>query len=89
MSSINPEHGKLKKIRTLTVTSLAQLCILGSCWGFGFFMFDSAKPVFVYIFTILNTLQGLQIFVLHCLMHKKVKIRGTMWGGATDKCDQS
>ncbi|XP_072005243.1 adhesion G protein-coupled receptor E5-like isoform X2 [Engystomops pustulosus] len=79
MSSINPEHGKLKKIRTLTVTSLAQLCILGSCWGFGFFMFDSAKPVFVYIFTILNTLQGLQIFVLHCLMHKKVRAEYKMW----------
>ncbi|XP_069622884.1 adhesion G protein-coupled receptor E5-like isoform X1 [Ranitomeya imitator] len=79
MSSLSPEQGKLKRIRTLTVTSLAQLCILGSCWVFGFFMFSSATPFFVYAFTILNTLQGLQIFCLHCLMHKKVRAEYKMW----------
>ncbi|KAM4038869.1 adhesion G protein-coupled receptor E5-like [Anomaloglossus baeobatrachus] len=79
MSSLSPEQGKLKRIRNLTVTSLAQLCILGSCWVFGFFMFSSATPFFVYAFTILNTLQGLQIFCLHCLMHKKVRAEYKMW----------
>lgn len=79
MSSVSPEQGKLKRIRTLTVTSLAQLCILGSCWAFGFFMFSGASPFFVYAFTILNTLQGLQIFCLHCLMHKKVRADYKKW----------
>ncbi|XP_040270595.1 adhesion G protein-coupled receptor E5 [Bufo bufo] len=79
MSSINPEQGQLKRIRTLTMTSLAQLCILGSCWAFGFFMFNTATPFFIYAFTILNTLQGLQIFCLHCLMHKKVREEYKMW----------
>ncbi|XP_075128892.1 adhesion G protein-coupled receptor E5 isoform X2 [Leptodactylus fuscus] len=79
MSSISPEQGKLKRIRTLTITSVAQLCILGTCWAFGFFMFSTATPFFVYAFTILNTLQGLQIFCLHCLMHKKVRAEYKMW----------
>lgn len=79
MSSVSPDLGKLKRFRTLTVTSLAQLCILGSCWAFGFFMFSSATPFFVYAFTILNTLQGLQIFCLHCLMHKKVREEYKRW----------
>ncbi|XP_075714850.1 adhesion G protein-coupled receptor E5 isoform X2 [Rhinoderma darwinii] len=79
MSSVSPEQGKLKRLRTLTVTSLAQLCILGSCWAFGFFMFSSATPFFAYAFTILNALQGLQIFCLHCLMHKKVRSDYKKW----------
>ncbi|KAG9488714.1 hypothetical protein GDO78_004966 [Eleutherodactylus coqui] len=79
MSSVNPEQGKLKRIRTLTITSLAQLCILGSCWAFGFFMFSSATPFFIYAFTVLTTLQGLQIFCLHCLMHKKVRADYKRW----------
>ncbi|XP_069801959.1 adhesion G protein-coupled receptor E5-like isoform X2 [Dendropsophus ebraccatus] len=79
MSSVSPDHGNLKRIRTLTVTSLAQLCILGSCWAFGFFMFGSATLFFAYAFTILNALQGLQIFCLHCLMHQKVRKEYKMW----------
>ncbi|XP_056426711.1 adhesion G protein-coupled receptor E5 isoform X2 [Hyla sarda] len=79
MSSVSPEQGKLRRFRTLTVTSLAQLCILGSCWAFGFFMFSSATLFFAYAFTILNTLQGIQIFCLHCLMHKKVRAEYKIW----------
>ncbi|XP_077327711.1 adhesion G protein-coupled receptor E5, partial [Lithobates pipiens] len=73
MTAINPEQGKLKRIRSLTVTSVAQLCILGCCWAFGFLMFGKTALVFAYIFTICNILQGLQIFFLHCLMNKKVR----------------
>ncbi|XP_063787785.1 adhesion G protein-coupled receptor E5 isoform X2 [Pseudophryne corroboree] len=79
MASINPEQGKLKRIRTLTVTSVAQLCILGCSWIFGFFMFSPSALVLVYIFTILNTLQGVQIFLLHCLLHKKVRADYMQW----------
>ncbi|XP_040202265.1 adhesion G protein-coupled receptor E5 isoform X2 [Rana temporaria] len=73
MTAINPEQGKLKHIRSLTVTSVAQLCILGCCWAFGFLMFGKTALVFAYAFTICNVLQGVQIFVLHCLMNKKVR----------------
>lgn len=73
MTAINPEQGKLKRIRSLTVTSVAQLCILGCCWAFGFLMFGKTALVFAYAFTICNVLQGVQIFFLHCLMNKKVR----------------
>lgn len=73
MTTLNPEQGKLKRLRTLTVTSIAQLCILGCCWAFGFLMFGQASLFFAYAFTICNVLQGAQIFFLHCLMNKKVR----------------
>ncbi|KAM5173121.1 adhesion G protein-coupled receptor E5 isoform 2-T2 [Mantella aurantiaca] len=73
ITAINPEQGKLKRIRTLTVTSIAQLCILGCCWAFGFLMFGKTALFFAYAFTICNVLQGVQIFFLHCLMNKKVR----------------
>ncbi|XP_075062996.1 adhesion G protein-coupled receptor E5 isoform X2 [Mixophyes fleayi] len=79
MTSINPEQGKLKRIRTLTLTSVAQLCILGCCWIFGIFMFSEATLYFAYPFTILNTLQGVMIFLLHCLMHNKVRADYMRW----------
>ncbi|XP_053319832.1 adhesion G protein-coupled receptor E5 [Spea bombifrons] len=79
MSSINPDKGKLKRIRLLIITSVAQLCILGCCWVFGFLMFGSATYTFAYIFTILNVLQGLQIFLLHCLLHRKVREEYRNW----------
>ncbi|KAM8972453.1 adhesion G protein-coupled receptor E5 [Pelodytes ibericus] len=79
MASINPDQGKLKRIRSLTITSVAQLCILGCCWVFGFLMFGSATNTFAYIFSILNSLQGLQIFLLHCLMHRKVREEYAKW----------
>ncbi|XP_018427757.1 PREDICTED: CD97 antigen-like [Nanorana parkeri] len=73
MTTINPEQGKLKRLRTLTITSVAQLCILGCCWAFGFLMFGQASLFFAYAFTICNILQGVQIFFLHCLMNKKIR----------------
>ncbi|XP_072255799.1 adhesion G protein-coupled receptor E5 [Pyxicephalus adspersus] len=73
MTTINPDQGKLKRIRTLTVTSIAQLCILGCCWAFGFLMFGKTSLFFIYAFTICNILQGVQIFLLHCLMNKRIR----------------
>ncbi|CAH2273585.1 CD97 antigen [Pelobates cultripes] len=79
MASINPDQGKLKRIRSLTATSVAQLCVLGCCWVFGFLMFGAATSTFAYIFSILNCLQGVQIFLLHCMMLRKVREEYAMW----------
>ncbi|XP_053574047.1 adhesion G protein-coupled receptor E5 isoform X2 [Bombina bombina] len=73
MSSISPEMGKYKMIRTLTITAVAQLSILGCTWVFGFLQFGAAALVFANLFAILNSLQGLQIFVLHCLINRQVR----------------
>ncbi|XP_051993585.1 adhesion G protein-coupled receptor E5 isoform X2 [Xyrauchen texanus] len=73
-SSLNPDLSKLRKIRSFTVTAVAQLCVLGGMWVFGFFLFqEEGTQVMVYLFTILSCLQGVLMFVLHCLLSKTVR----------------
>ncbi|XP_034263197.1 adhesion G protein-coupled receptor E5 isoform X1 [Pantherophis guttatus] len=72
-ADINPDLTKLKKQRVLTITAIAQLCILGITWIFGLFQFSNQTLVLSYLFTILNSLQGLFIFVLHCVLKKQVR----------------
>nr|XP_025044945.1 CD97 antigen [Pelodiscus sinensis] len=50
--------------RVLTLTAIAQLCILGITWMVGMFQFSQHTLVFSYLFTILNSFQGLFIFLL-------------------------
>uniref|UniRef100_A0A8D0BBJ9 Adhesion G protein-coupled receptor E5 n=1 Tax=Salvator merianae TaxID=96440 RepID=A0A8D0BBJ9_SALMN len=72
-ADINPDMSKLKKQRVLIITAIAQLCILGTTWVFGLFQFSEHTLLMSYIFTILNSLQGLFIFLLHCLLKKQVR----------------
>ncbi|XP_074059756.1 adhesion G protein-coupled receptor E5 isoform X2 [Macrotis lagotis] len=78
-SEINPDMKKLKKARMLTFTAIAQLCILGCTWIFGLFLFGPESHVLAYIFTILNCFQGCFLFVLHCLLNKKVREEYRRW----------
>nr|XP_033780189.1 CD97 antigen isoform X1 [Geotrypetes seraphini] len=78
-STINPDIGNLKKIRTFTITAIAQLCILGLTWIFGIFQFSRHTLAMSYIFTILNCLQGVFIFLLHCLLKKQVREQYHRW----------
>lgn len=59
--------------RAFTVTAIAQTCILGLMWVFGAFLFQKDAVVVAYIFTILNSLQGALVFVMHCLLSKQVR----------------
>ncbi|XP_018610111.2 CD97 antigen-like [Scleropages formosus] len=72
-SSLNPELSNLQKIKTFTVTAIAQLCILGLMWIFGCFMFQEGTIAMVYLFTIFNSLQGVLVFLMHCLLTKQVR----------------
>uniref|UniRef100_A0A8C2D959 Uncharacterized protein n=1 Tax=Cyprinus carpio TaxID=7962 RepID=A0A8C2D959_CYPCA len=72
-SSINPDLSKLRNIRGFTVTAVAQMCVLGGMWVFGCFLFqEKGTQVALYLFTILNSLQGALIFIMHCLLSKPV-----------------
>ncbi|XP_062395892.1 adhesion G protein-coupled receptor E5-like isoform X2 [Sardina pilchardus] len=71
LTSLNPDLSNLQMIKGFTMTAVAQLCVLGGMWMFGCFMFESVAMV--YLFTILNSLQGALIFILHCLMSKPVR----------------
>ncbi|GAA6220141.1 CD97 antigen-like [Lates japonicus] len=72
-TSLNPDLSKLHKIKAFTVTAIAQMCILGLMWVFGAFLFDESTMVVAYIFTILNSLQGALVFIMHCLLSKQVR----------------
>lgn len=73
-ASLNPDLSKLHKIRAFTVTAIAQMCILGLMWVFGAFLFEGAtNSALAYVFTVLNSLQGALIFVMHCLLSKQVR----------------
>ncbi|XP_032906754.1 CD97 antigen-like [Amblyraja radiata] len=72
-SSINPDMGQLKKIRVFTFTAVAQLCLLGCTWIFGMLHFQKETIVMAYIFTVINSMQGMFIFILHCLLNKQVR----------------
>ncbi|XP_019376868.1 PREDICTED: adhesion G-protein coupled receptor G4 [Gavialis gangeticus] len=56
----------LKGTMSLTV-------LLGLTWGFALFAWGPVKICFLYLFTICNTLQGVFIFVYHCLMKENVR----------------
>ncbi|XP_076659131.1 latrophilin Cirl isoform X2 [Halictus rubicundus] len=47
--------------------------LLGLTWTFGLLFLNQATVVMAYIFSILNTLQGLFIFVFHCVQNEKVR----------------
>lgn len=64
--------------RTFTITAVAQLCVLGLTWIFGCFQFDDRTMIMSYLFTISGSLQGVMMFVFHCLFSKQV--------GHCDKC---
>ncbi|KAM9843255.1 adhesion G protein-coupled receptor E5 [Aulostomus maculatus] len=72
-SSLNPDLDTLHKIKAFTITAVAQLCLLGIMWIFGCFQFEEGTVVMSYLFTIFGSLQGVMLFVMHCLFSKQVR----------------
>uniref|UniRef100_A0A665UDN8 Adhesion G protein-coupled receptor G4b n=1 Tax=Echeneis naucrates TaxID=173247 RepID=A0A665UDN8_ECHNA len=56
----------LKSVASLTL-------LLGLTWTVGFFTFGLSRVVMLYLFSGLNSLQGLFIFLFHCLMKENVR----------------
>ncbi|CAB1342209.1 unnamed protein product [Coregonus sp. 'balchen'] len=72
-SSLNQDLNNLRKIKAFTITAVAQLCVLGTMWIFGCFQFEESTLAMSYLFTILNSLQGVLVFLMHCLLSKQVR----------------
>ncbi|XP_032832498.2 adhesion G-protein coupled receptor G6-like isoform X1 [Petromyzon marinus] len=53
--------------------SVSLTFLLGLTWIFAFFAWGPANLPFMYLFCILNTLQGTFIFVFHCAMKENVR----------------
>ncbi|XP_028268830.1 adhesion G protein-coupled receptor E1 [Parambassis ranga] len=72
-SSLNPDLDNLQKIKAFTITAVAQLCVLGTMWIFGSFQFNEGTIAMSYLFTIFGSLQGVMLFMMHCLFSKQVR----------------
>ncbi|XP_061522922.1 adhesion G-protein coupled receptor G2 isoform X2 [Phycodurus eques] len=49
------------------------LALLGLAWGFALFAWGPLHLPFVYLFTVLNSLQGFFVFVFHCACKENVR----------------
>ncbi|XP_044526428.1 putative adhesion G protein-coupled receptor E4P [Gracilinanus agilis] len=77
LSSLNKEVSTIQNTRTLTFKAFAQFFILGCSWSLSFFLTESitepAQSVLAYAFTIINSLQGIYIFLVHCVLNRQVQ----------------
>ncbi|OWK11798.1 hypothetical protein Celaphus_00003260, partial [Cervus elaphus hippelaphus] len=55
----------------LTFKAFAQIFILGCSWVLGIFQIGPVANIMAYLFTIINSLQGAFIFLIHCLLNRQ------------------
>ncbi|XP_058513611.1 adhesion G protein-coupled receptor E1 [Ochotona princeps] len=79
LGSVNTEVSTLRDTRLLTFKAFAQLFILGCSWVLGLFQIGSAALVMAYLFTIINSFQGVFIFLIHCLLNRQVREQYRRW----------
>ncbi|XP_047674748.1 adhesion G protein-coupled receptor L2-like isoform X6 [Tachysurus fulvidraco] len=72
-TSVKPDSSRLESIRSWVLGAFALLCLLCLTWSFGLFFLNDSSIVMAYLFTVFNTLQGMFIFIFHCLLQKKVR----------------
>ena len=62
------------RCRSWVLGAWVLVVLLGLTWAFGLLYVNEHTLAMAYIFTILNSLQGLFIFVFHCIMNDKVGV---------------
>ncbi|KAL3868657.1 hypothetical protein ACJMK2_041435 [Sinanodonta woodiana] len=67
------EKGNQWNLKGWIQGALALEVLLGLTWIFGYFYISQEMLVMAYLFTIFNSLQGLFIFIFHCICNKKVR----------------
>ncbi|XP_039370936.1 adhesion G protein-coupled receptor E3-like isoform X4 [Mauremys reevesii] len=77
--SLNADVSTVKDHRLLTFKAIAQLFILGCTWILGLLQVGPAAAVMAYLFTIVNSLQGAFIFLVHCLLNRQVRQEYRRW----------
>ncbi|XP_068677449.1 uncharacterized protein [Montipora foliosa] len=76
MSHSGPASNKKRtsKIRRWSKACMLLTCILGLTWLFGVFYINQESLFMAYFFTVFNTLQGVFIFLFHCVGDEKVRL---------------
>ncbi|XP_072749833.1 latrophilin Cirl isoform X6 [Anoplolepis gracilipes] len=67
------EHSRLASAKAWLRGAIVLVFLLGLTWTFGLLYLNQESVVMAYIFTVLNSLQGLFIFVFHCVQNEKVR----------------
>nr|XP_054769773.1 adhesion G-protein coupled receptor D1-like [Lytechinus pictus] len=68
------DDAKYQKLKYALKASLTISPLMGSTWMFGVLtLADSSNLAFLYIFVLCNSIQGLLIFILHCLNSQEVR----------------
>ncbi|XP_078673400.1 adhesion G protein-coupled receptor L2-like [Branchiostoma floridae x Branchiostoma belcheri] len=62
-----------QKLKFWIRVSVALLCVMGVTWVFGVLSISGETVMFAYIFTVINSFQGLFIFIFHCVLNEKVQ----------------
>uniref|UniRef100_A0A8B9QPG3 Uncharacterized protein n=1 Tax=Apteryx owenii TaxID=8824 RepID=A0A8B9QPG3_APTOW len=86
--SLSPllELSSARLCRMLTFKALAHVLLLGCTWGLGLLQTRSSTLLVAFLFTGLNSLQGVFIFIVHCLLNQQVwchvgsRHPGCWWG---------
>ncbi|XP_076216884.1 putative adhesion G protein-coupled receptor E4P [Aptenodytes patagonicus] len=79
LSSLNADVTALKNTRLMMLKALAHICILGCTWGLGLLQAQGDNIVVSFIFTIVNSLQGAFIFLVHCVLNRQVMEQYRRW----------
>lgn len=67
------EHSRLASARAWLRGAVVLVFLLGLTWTFGLLYLNKESVIMAYIFTALNSSQGLFIFVFHCVQNDKVQ----------------
>lgn len=73
------KHLSFVLYRSWVIGAIALLCLLGLTWAFGLMYINESTVIMAYLFTIFNSLQGMFIFIFHCILQKKVSLTEKVW----------
>uniref|UniRef100_A0A8D2E4M2 Adhesion G protein-coupled receptor E2 n=1 Tax=Sciurus vulgaris TaxID=55149 RepID=A0A8D2E4M2_SCIVU len=79
LSSLNRDVSTLQNMRLLIFKATAQLFILGCSWCLGTLQVGPVAHIMAYLFTIINSLQGVFIFLVYCLLSQQVREQYRKW----------
>uniref|UniRef100_A0A671EF99 Adhesion G protein-coupled receptor E2 n=1 Tax=Rhinolophus ferrumequinum TaxID=59479 RepID=A0A671EF99_RHIFE len=85
LSSLNNDVSTFQNTRMLTFKATAQLFILGCTWCLGILQVGPAARAMAYLFTIINSLQGVFIFLVYCVLSQQVREQYRKWLKAVKK----
>ncbi|TMS35277.1 hypothetical protein L596_002714 [Steinernema carpocapsae] len=72
-------NGQIRETRSWIKGSMVLVILLGLTWTLGFFWIDQRSLVMAYAFTIINSLQGLFIFLFHVVLNEKMRDEYRKW----------